>query len=376
MIVKFLNQMIVEYKKPMDKVIPLIVILVSCFGLVMIWSASSYAAIVRNLPYVIFNKQVLVMIMGLIIMYITSLINYKIIKRFAKLAIIVAIVLLVLTPITAVESGGAYRGLDILNTVFQPAEFVKISVLLFMSEIVDTYFHRMHTFKMFAFIMGLLATVCILIYIQPALSTALIIATMILGMYFIGGGNIPLLAIVSACLVILLIGIVTDPDSFRGDRFAVWKDPFADIEGDGMQPAHALMALGSGGLFGKGIGNGRAKLLFLPEPQNDYIFAIIGEELGFLGCSLLMITYFVLILFILKVATGAPDVFSRMYVSGFAILITVQVILNIAVVSNTIPSTGIILPFVSSGGSALASLFVILGITLNISRNIKRKNKK
>jgi cell division protein FtsW len=131
------------------------------------------------------------------------------------------------------------------------------------------------------------------------------------------------------------------------------------------------MALGSGGIFGQGIGNSRAKLMFLPEPQNDYIFAIIGEELGLIGCLFLMLAYFVLIFKIIKIALHAPDTFSRMFSAGMALLISVQAAFNVAVVTNLVPSTGVILPFVSAGGSSLVSLMIGMGVLLNISRHQK-----
>ena len=149
-------------------------------------------------------------------------------------------------------------------------------------------------------------------------------------------------------------------------------DPWEHLLQTGWQPAQSLMALGSGGIFGVGVGNGRAKLMFLPEPQNDYIFAIIGEELGLIGCTILIIAYGVLIYKLVKLSFAAPDVFSRMLVAGMAVLLSMQVFINVAVVTNMIPSTGITLPFISSGGSSLISMLLCMGVVLNISRNQKR----
>ncbi len=363
-----------QRKMPLDKGIVMLLIFISSFGLIMIWSASMYNAKLEGNEYYYVGKQLIYLLIGFVIMYVVSLLNFRYVKAYSNLVMGISFALLfIVMLLPETESvGGAVRWIKIGNIVMQPSELSKLGVLMFLASQTELRTDSIRSIKTFALLTVFCAILCVLIYSQPALSTAVIVAGLIIGMYFAAGGHLGyMLSLIGVCGVAVYVMI--SQNQWRMDRLFAYLDPFSDLLGDGWQPAQSLMALGSGGIFGVGIGNGRAKLNFLPEPQNDYIFAIVGEELGLLGCVALIAAYFLLIFMIIKVAIGAPDTFSRMFSIGVALLLAMQVFLNIAVVTNLIPSTGVVLPFVSSGGSSLITLMFAMGIVLNISRNVKSK---
>ncbi len=361
-----------QRKHPMDIGVVIVTLLISVFGLIMIWSASMYNARIEGNEYYYVAKQLKYLLFGCALAYFISLIDYKYIKKFADLfmgATLVLLIIVLFLPETE-GVGGAVRWISIGGIVIQPSEIAKIGVIAFISAHTEMFVDTIKKPKTFFIMCLLIVALFMLIYKQPALSAAAIVGVLIIGMYFIAGGNIAYM------LISLGGGLVAgyffiSQSEWRLARFMAYLDPWSDLLGSGWQPAQSLMALGSGGIFGQGIGNSRAKLMFLPEPQNDYIFAIIGEELGLVGCLFLMLAYFVLIFKIIKIALHAPDTFSRMFSAGMALLISVQVAFNVAVVTNLMPSTGVILPFVSAGGSSLVSLMIGMGILLNISRHQK-----
>ncbi len=361
-----------QAKKPLDRSLVLMVILICVFGIIMIWSASMYNAKLEGNEFKYVAKQAKYFLFGLALMYFVSLLDYRYLRSFAPLILLITLGLLVFIAFKPDDDAvkGAVRSISIFGVVIMPAELSKIAVLLFMSDIADKYLEDIRSLKTFIFMLLFTALVCLLIYKQPALSTAAIVAALIICMYFLASGNFGFILAFAGVAAAAIYVFITSND-WRMARIAGYIDPFADLSGNGWQPAQSLMALGSGGIFGQGIGNGRAKLKFLPEPQNDYIFAIIGEELGLIGCCALILAYFILILRIIKIALGAQDTFARLYASGMAVLLSIQIFLNIGVVTNLLPPTGIILPFVSSGGSSLITLMIGMGVVLNISRNRK-----
>lgn len=361
-----------QKKRPMDIGVVIITLLISIFGLIMIWSASMYNARIEGDEYYYVAKQLKYLIFGCALAYFISLIDYKYIKKFADLFMGVTLLLLIIVLFLPETEGvgGAVRWISIGGIVIQPSEIAKICVIIFISAHTENFIDAIKKPKTFLIMCVFIVALFMLIYKQPALSAAAIVGVLIIGMYFVAGGNI------SYMLVSLGGGLAAgyffiSQSEWRLARFKAYLDPWSDLLGSGWQPAQSLMALGSGGIFGQGIGNSRAKLMFLPEPQNDYIFAIIGEELGLIGCLFLIAAYFVLIFKIIKISLHAPDTFSRMFCAGMALLLSVQVAFNVAVVTNLLPSTGVILPFVSAGGSSLVSLMIGMGIMLNISRQQK-----
>ena len=364
-----------QSRKKLDSGILMLVCALCAFGTIMIWSASMYnsqSQIGDSFYYV--RKQAVFFAAGLVLMLTVSLLNYRYLKVFSNFIMVISAVLLIALMLLPKSEGanGAVRWLRIAGITVQPAELAKIAVMMFLSYHLEKLSYNVSKIKVFLLVLLYCAAVFLLIYAQPALSTAIIVAVIIIGMYFIAGGNI----LYILCLVGLGgagIYVFISSNEWRMNRFFAFLDPFSEILGEGWQPAQSLMALGSGGLLGKGLGAGSAKFGFLPFSENDYIFAIIGEELGLVGCLALLFTYFLLIVRIARIAISAQDAYSRLFCAGMAILFGIQVFLNVAVVTNMMPSTGIILPLVSSGGSSLLTLMTGMGIVLNISRNCNEK---
>lgn len=366
-----------QKKKPFDKSILLIVCGLCIFGVIMIWSASMYKARLDSATgydeFYYVKKQILFFAAGLIAAYVISLLNIKYIKSFSPMFMLIMIVILFIVSQKSASDAvnGAVRYISIFGLVIQPAEFAKLAVLMFMSYIAEKYAKHMRSFTAFILIFAFLSIVAYLIYVQPALSTAIIIAASIIIMYFIAGGNLLYIAIIAvSAIAAVVVFIVTNP--WRMERIFGYLSPFEDLQDTGWQPAQSLMALGSGGIFGQGIGNGKSKLSFLPEAHNDYIFSVIGEELGLVGCVCVIIVYFILIAKLFSVAFNSKDVYSRVFASGSAVLLAIQVFFHIGVDINLLPSTGIILPFISYGGSSLITFMMIIGFILGISRNNKK----
>ena len=366
-----------QAKKPLDWKVLILVTLICIFGIIMIWSASMYNAKLEGNEFKYVFKQFKYFIFGFVIMLLVSVLDYRYVKKLSLLVMVISLVLLVMVALKPDTDSvkGAVRYISIFGITIMPAEVVKITVLMSLSYLAELYIDNIKSFKLFVYMLLIMAPICLLIYKQPALSTMIIVAALFVLLYFYAGGNLGYLSGLIVTGVFAVYVFITKTD-WRKDRIAGWLDPWSHLLDQGWQPAQSLMALGSGGLWGVGIGNGRAKLKFLPEPQNDYILAIIGEELGLFGCFLLLVAYFVLIFFIVKISFKAKDTFSRLYCIGYASLLAVQVTLNYMIVSNMMPSTGVILPFVSAGGSSIITLLAGMGLVLNISRNVSESAKK
>ena len=359
-----------QSRKPMDKGILMLIVLMTCFGMIMIWSASMYNAKLAGNEFYYVAKQFKFAAAGFFLMLLMSLCNYNYLRKISDGALFVTLLLLIGVHFLGEGSSvnGAVRGIEVFGFTIMPAEFAKVSILMFMAKEIDKRTEELSSFKNFVLLAVFLAVFAVLIYLQPALSTAIIVSGLIIGMYFMAGGNLFYIVTMGSAVLAAVIVFIRS-NEWRMQRILAYQDPWQDILVSGWQPAHSLMALGAGGFFGQGIGNGSAKMKFLPEPQNDYIFAIIGEEAGLLGCTLLIAVYFILIFKIVKVSLAAPDTFGRMLCSGMALLLGIQVVLNIAVVTNVLPPTGVMLPFISAGGSSLITLMLAAGIVLNVSRN-------
>jgi len=264
-----------------------------------------------------------------------------------------------------------WLGVEGFPITLMPGEIAKICAIIFVAWFLSQNPKRIHQFWKGVLPLVLLAgAYFVLILKQPNMSTALTLLMIIVGMMFVAG--------LSWWYVAAAVGAAGGgfavlwfffPDSYFMDRILSFTDPFADPLGDGWQVTQGLLALGSGGLFGKGLGKSIQKTLYLPEPQNDFILAIIGEELGFVGCFLLIAVYLVLIWRCCHICLNAPDLFGTLLASGITIMLALQVILNIAVVTSSMPPTGIALPFISYGGNSLLIFMASMGILLNISRH-------
>lgn len=358
----------------MDFTVTVVTTMLIVFGIMMVTSASYYSSLSEGGPYYYLIRELIWVASGSALLWLGTVIDYHVYQKFGWPILIFSFVLLllVLTPL-GVERNNAQRWLGFGGFTIMPGEIAKISAILFVAWFLSQKEDLILSFKK-----GILPLLVItgvygaLIMKQPNMSTAIIVAVIILGMMFIAGLKWRYLVSLGLLGVAGGVGLIlTDSTGYRMKRVLSFMDPFADPLGNGYQVCQSLMALGSGGLFGVGLGKSIEKNLYLPEPQNDFILAIIGEELGYLGILILMICYLVLIYRGIMIAVNAKDRFGMLVASGITIMIGVQVLMNVAVVTSSMPPTGVTLPFVSYGGNAMWLFMGSIGILLNISKNSK-----
>ncbi len=358
----------------------LLVLILLVFGVIMVFSASYYFSISKlGNPYSYLIKDIIWVILSIGIMAFMAVIPYKFYTRFAKpiLAISLIFLAMVFTPL-GVTRNLATRWIGIkMGTVeltLMPGEIAKLAAIIFTAWYLSENPQRIRSLKGIMPLLVLALAYFGMIIKQPNLSTALTVVGIIIGMMFVAGLSWVLLGgmFASGCAGIMAL-LLTDKDGYRWKRITSFSDPFQDKLGDGWQVVHSLYGLGSGGLFGLGLGKSIQKNLWLPEPQNDFIFAIIGEELGFIGSIILVMVYILLIWRGTYIAITAKDMFATLLAAGVTIMIGLQVVMNIAVVTSSMPCTGITLPFVSYGGNALLMFMAATGILLNVSRYINNE---
>ena len=343
------------------------------FGLVMLASASSAVALYRRGDaWAYLRPQLLYAALGLVGLWLASRVDYHIFHKLAWPLLALSLVLLV-AVLFMPEYNGCKRWLVLpgLGTL-QPSEIAKFAVVLVFSHVISLNHDQMKRFSVgvlpFALVLGVVAALMLL---EPHLSGTLLILGIGAVLMFVGGTGLKwfVLAGVSGVAAIgAAVVIMPDLVPYAADRLNSWLDPFADPLGDGHQTIQSLYAIGSGGAAGLGLGNSRQKHLFVPEPQNDFIFSILCEELGFLGACAVILLFSALLWRGITLAAYAPDRFGALLVVGFVVQVALQAVLNIAVVTNTIPNTGISLPFFSSGGTSLMMLLGEMGIVLSVSR--------
>lgn len=363
-----------------------IVLFLVGFGLVMIYSASSYDAAVQAASEYdgafYLKKQATAAVLGLVAMFVVARIPYHFWEKFAVFGYFLSAVLiaLVLTPL-GIEANGARRWLNLGMSV-QPAEIAKLCMILFMASLVCRMGRSIRTIRGFIIVLAVPAPICLMIWkITNNLSSAIIVFGIAALMLFVATPDYKKFIVLGtvgaigvAAIVFLIVSSGTGEGGFRSERILAWLNPEAYASGKGYQTLQALYAIGSGGIFGKGLGHSMQKLVYLPEQQNDMIFAVICEELGLFGAVALILMFILLIWRFMVIANNAPDLFGALLVVGVMGHISIQVILNIAVVTNTIPNTGISLPFISYGGSSLLLLMVEVGLVLSVGRRIKLKD--
>ena len=357
----------------MDLPFLILVLALVAFGLVMLFSASYAVAMYRRgTPYAYIRPQLLFAAVGLAAMYIASRVDYHIYHKLVWPVLGLSVVLLVVVLFMP-EYNGCKRWIVLpgLGTL-QPSEIAKFSVILTFSHIISLNHQRMKRFSVgvlpFAAILGVLA---VLMLLEPHLSGTLLLFGIGAVLMFVGGTGMRWFALAGGLGVAAIAGaVILLPDlvPYAADRLSSWIDPFSDPLGDGHQTIQSLYAIGSGGATGLGLGNSRQKYLYVPEPQNDFIFSILCEELGFIGACLVILLFVLLLLRGAVIALRAPDKFGALLTVGFVVQVVMQAVLNMAVVTNTIPNTGISLPFFSSGGTSLMMLLGEMGIVLSVSR--------
>lgn len=368
-----------------DYTLLFIVLFLLCFGLVMLYSVSSYEANLKfeDSAYYL-KKQLFATCIGLAIMILVSLFNYHIWEKTALLAYIISIVLIALVLSSlGFEANGARRWLD-FGISLQPAEVAKVGMIIFFAHFIAKFGRAIQSLKSIIItILFALPPAGMILFITDNLSSAIIVMGIVIMMIFVATPNYKeyfLIAagiIAVAALVVFLVskGIIPESMSYRFGRINAWLDPEGHASTTGFQTMQSLYAIGSGEYFGKGLGQSMQKLGFIPEAQNDMIFSIICEELGLFGAIAIILLFILMIWRFLVIANNAPDQFGALLVVGVMAHISIQVILNIAVVTNVIPNTGITLPFISYGGSSIVFLLAEIGLCLSVSRGIKLENQ-
>jgi len=358
-------------RRPADFALFLTVLGLLSIGLIMILSASEYSALVRfGDALYFFKRQLLWALLGLGAMFVTMRVDYWHWKRWAPVMLVVGLLLLVAVFIPGIgrSSHGATRWIGLGPLTVQPSELAKLCLIIFTAYGLAVKGEEVRRFWRGVFPFLLLAVaVAALVLAQPDLGTAFTLAGTIFIMLFAAGARTgTLVAIGLAGLA--AVGAAIYVEKYRLKRFLAFLDPWRDPQGSGFHIIQSLYALGSGGLFGVGLGQGKQKYLYLPEQHTDFIFAVIGEELGFVGTCVVLGLFIVFIWRGLRIAAMAPDAFGSILATGITAGIALQALINVGVVSGVLPVTGITLPMVSFGGTSLLFTLTAVGILLNISR--------
>ena len=353
----------------------LIVLGLGIFGCIMVYSASSYVAQYRyGNPYFYLTKQIVGVALGAVAMFVFSKINYQKLKKFKWAGIIISIILLTLVfiPVIGVENYGARRWINLGFFTIQPSEFAKFAFVLFAAAYLSENYEKVGKFKTLLPVLAVGTLFCILIILEPNMSITMCMGLIMLFMLFVGGARMKhfmILGVPAAAAVPVLILI----EPYRIQRFMAFLNPWANPQGEGFQLIQSLYSLGSGNLFGVGLFNSRQKYMFLPFSESDFIFSIIGEELGFFGATVLILVFAVLIFLLVKVAKNSRDRFGALLALGIASVIAIQVIINLCVVTGMIPPTGLPLPFISAGSTSIIVFMSAIGVCLNVNKNSRNK---
>ncbi len=349
----------------------LVLILLS-IGLVMLFSASyAYSYTYYGNSYRFISRQALFAIIGVAIMLGVSKIDYGILKKLSwviyAVTIAMLVVVLIIPPMSAELN--VHRWLYFGSFSFQPSEIAKFSIIVLFSAWLAANSEKIKKLRYVAWLLLLLAIVCVLVVREPHLSATILIFALGIVLMVVGGLKLRWILIgggvgIGGVVALILTGAI----SYGSDRIKYWLDPWADATGLGYQTIQSLLAIGSGGVLGRGIGQSRQKYLWVPEPHNDFIFSIVCEELGLIGAMVIIVLFCALVWRGFTIAMRSKDRFGTLLAIGLTFQVGMQAILNILVVTNTIPNTGISLPFFSYGGTALVILLAEMGIVLSVSR--------
>ena len=352
----------------------ILVLFLCLFGMVMIYSASSYSSdVLFGDSFHFVKKQLFGFALGVVLFFITYNFDYhKYYKlRWWIISFSAVLLILVFVPGIGISANGARRWIGFGGLNLQSSEVAKFGFVIFSSCYLSKNYEKTKKFKGILPILMAGGILCILVMLEPNMSVTMCLGMVMIIMLFIGGMSFKhfvILAIPALALVVLLIVIAP----YRLDRLMAFIDPWANPKEEGYQLIQSLYSLGAGGLFGVGLFNSRQKYMFLPFAESDFIFAVIGEEFGFVGSVLLLSIYVTIIAIGIKIALNAKDRLGTYLAVGIISVIAVQLLINIAVVTGSIPPTGIPLPFISAGGSGLIIFLSAIGILLNIAKNSKR----
>ena len=355
----------------MDYTFLLLVGVLVAFGLIMLLSASTPTANVKfGRSYHFFLRQLFYVILGAGAMFGLAHIDYRNLKPYARIFMIICIILLILVfmPVIGVSHNGSRRWINLGFMELQPSEIMKISISMFFAALIEDKHYDIRTNKGLGQYLLWVGGVAALLLAETHLSGTIVICGIALCVLLVGGANAGLVIGGGAAAGVGLVGLVAVVNPTRMARLTSFFNPFTDMQGTGYQTAQAVYAIGSGGIFGKGLGESVQKFSYLPEPYNDFIFAVICEELGLIGAIVIIGMFIGLIIRGLKIAMEAKDVFGTLTVVGIMAQVAIQTILNIGVATASIPNTGVSLPFFSYGGTAIMMLLAEMGIVLSVSR--------
>ena len=351
----------------------ILVLIILAIGVIMVLSASfARSYYTDGKPMYYFLRQLIFAASGVAITVAVSRFKTITFRKYALLFLLASIGLLVLVLIIGERIKGAKRWINLGFTTFQPSELAKLAIVLAYAHLICVFKKKMGTFKYGVLPFMVIAAVIIgLLMLEPHLSASVIIIALTAIMMFAGGTKLRWFAVaIIAVAAIAFFVVSSGAFEYAETRLTSWRNPEADPRGAGFQTLQSLYAIGSGGLLGQGLGQGRQKYLYLPEEHNDYIFSVVCEELGFIGAVLILMLFALLIIRGFWLALHAKDRFGSLVITGITSLLAIQVFLNVAVVTNLMPSTGISLPFFSYGGTALWIQLVEMGIVLAVSREI------
>jgi cell division protein FtsW len=367
-----------EKRKFYNYLLLLIVFFLVGIGIVMVYSSSSISAASRfgdDLHFL--KRQSCFAIIGLLFMILVMNIRYQALKKFVYPIIITSLLLLILVLIPGIGTtiGGSTRWFRIGSLSFQPSEFAKLALIIFLAYSLSKKEDKIKTFSI-GFLPHLIVTLLMfaLVLLQPDFGTAMIVLFLFFISMFVAGTKIRYLAYLLSTISVgcyFLISCV----GYRLDRVTAYLNPWEDPTSTGFQIIQSFLAFGSGGLWGTGLGNGKQKLFYLPEPHTDFIFSIIGEELGFIGVISVIVLFIILLCCGIKIAIKAPDLFGAYLALGITSLIVLHVVINLGVVMGLLPTKGSTLPFISYGGTSLVVNLISIGILLNISSQLSMKSK-
>ena len=357
-----------KYFSSLNFFVTLPMIFLCVIGIIMVYSASYYSAgLTYNNEYYFLTKQIVGVVIGTVVFIVLSNIDYRLIKKVAIPLIIISVILLAIVFIPGIgfSNYGATRWINLGLFTFQPSEIAKFGFVIFCAYYLDKNIDKMSTLKKIIPIILAGGIICLLIMLEPNMSITICVGLVMLFMIFISGASKKLFAalgIIVALAVPLLIVI----EPYRIKRLVAFIDPWSNYLDEGYQLVQSLYSLGAGGFFGVGLFNSRQKFLFLPFSESDFIFSIIGEEFGLFGVLIIILLFLFIIFNGTKIAASCRDAFGTYLASGITAVITAQVLVNIAVVTGSIPPTGVPLPFISAGSTSIVVFMGAIGVLNNI----------
>ena len=353
-----------------DYTVLIMVLILSVFGMAMVFSAGYYTTVTEDAGTMYYlRKQAFFFLTGLVFLFAFANYDYHNFSKYYNLAMVVSVALLVAVLLVGQTVNGATRWLGIGPFSITPSEFSKDFMIIFTAGYLANDPEKIKEKEGMLMLFGVMLVHFALIMKQPNLSTAIVIAAIMFGIMWVAGLNPKIVGLLAGIAVAFTLCLLTFAKNTHWyDRLTNWVDPFADAQGEGYQVSQSIIALGNGGLKGLGFGKSISKNLYLPEPTNDFILAIIGEEWGFIGFLFLMAAYFILLFRLILIALKASDQLGFYLATGVAVMLGLQVVINVAVVTASMPATGITLPFISYGGSSIWSFMIAMGIALNVSR--------